>query len=126
MPSIRRPLADTSLRFAIPEEARQLSESDLLARSGRSARTLVKDGALRVTMVALGRDGHLAAHQSPGPITIQAVAGRIAVSAGTDRWELEPGALLFLGAGIEHEVASDTGGAFLLTVAASSPESDDP
>lgn len=118
MPSIDRPLGGTALHYRLDDEHRpDLIDADLLAKAGRSARTLVKDGPLRVTLVALGAGGALAPHRADGPITVHTLSGEIRFRAGSDEWRLVPGGLLSLGAGVEHAVESATGGVFLLTVA---------
>ncbi|HET7275074.1 MAG TPA: cupin domain-containing protein [Longimicrobiaceae bacterium] len=117
MPSISRPLADDVLRVVLEDESTRLIESDALVRGGRSARTLVKDGPLRVALTALGAGGHLAPHRALGPITVHVLSGSIRFRAKGDEWVLEPGELLSLGAGVEHEVISESGAVFLLTVA---------
>lgn len=121
MPGIDRPLGGTALHYRLDDSGRtELIDADLLAKAGRSARTLIKDGPLRVTLVALGSEGSLAPHRADGPITVHVLAGEIRFRAGTDEWRLVPGDLLSLGAGVEHGVESPTGGAFLLTVATAS------
>jgi quercetin dioxygenase-like cupin family protein len=117
MPSIRRPLSGDVLLFDLREEQRHASDRAILARSGRNARTLVKDGPLRVTLVVLAPGGELAEHQADGPITVQPVAGRIRFTADGVTHELEPGEMLSAGAGVRHAVASTDGATFLLTVA---------
>lgn len=41
----------------------------LLARTGRSSRTLIKEGALRVVIMALAADGELPGHRTNRPVT---------------------------------------------------------
>lgn len=121
MSSINRPLSGQALHFRLDEGRRaEWIDEELLAKSGRSARTLVKEGPLRVTMVALGNGGSLASHRAEGPITVHVLSGRIRFQVGEEEWALEPGDLLSLGAGVEHAVDSETGGVFLLTVATAS------
>lgn len=118
MPSIDRPLAGKPLHFRLGEEHRRdLIDETLLDRAGRSGRTLVKDGPLRVTLVALGPGGTLAEHLADGPITVHVLSGQIRFRAGEDEWTLGAGDLLSLGARVEHAVESTDGGLFLLTVA---------
>lgn len=118
MPSIKRPLSGRALHFPLGDGKRAaLIDESLLARAGRSARTLVKEGSLRVTLVALGPGGELREHHADGPITVHVLAGEINVRAGADAWTLEQGDLLSLEAGVPHDVSSGTGGEFLLTVA---------
>lgn len=86
---------------------------------GRTARTLVRDGPLRVTLVALAPGGVLAEHQANGPITVHVLSGKIRFRVGEDEWMLEQGDLLSLGAAVTHAVDAEARSVFLLTVAAS-------
>jgi quercetin dioxygenase-like cupin family protein len=119
MPSIERPLSGKALHFRLDGEQRSgLIDDTHLARGGRSARTLVRDGALRVTLVGLGPGGSLAEHRAAGPITVHVLSGEIHFRAGEEAWILQPGDLLSVGAGVSHAVESADGAVFLLTVAA--------
>lgn len=117
MSSINRPLSGQPLHFRLGEgRLPALLDESLLARTGRSARTLVKDGPLRITLVALGAGGSLAPHRAGGPIAVHVLSGRVEFRAGDESWMLEPGDLLSLAAGVEHAAESAAGGVFLLTV----------
>ena len=126
MPTLSRPLAGDLLHLRLEEELFRLTRSAALSRSGRSARTLVKDGPLRVTLIALAPNGRIAEHRSPGPITIQALYGRITLAACGESRPLAVGDLLSLEGGVEHAVESSSGGAFLLTVVAPDPHPGSP
>lgn len=97
-------------------------EGDALARSGRAARTLIKNGPLRVTLIVLGPGGGIAEHRAEGPITVQPLAGAVRFHLGATVFELAPGDLFTLDSGVPHAVDSLAGGTFLLTVAAPSGE----
>jgi quercetin dioxygenase-like cupin family protein len=116
MPSIQRPLSGDVLVFDIGEERERAADADVISRSGRNARTLVKMGPLRVTLVVLGPGGELAEHEAPGPITLQVVQGRIRFTVEGEQHDLGPGQLLAAGPAVRHSVASREGAAFLLTV----------
>jgi quercetin dioxygenase-like cupin family protein len=116
MPSIQRQLSGEILVFEIDEERERASDPDVLLRSGRNARTLLKMGSLRVTLVVLEAGGELAEHEAAGPITVQVVRGRIQFTAEEERHDIGPGQLLAAGSGVRHSVASAEGAAFLLTV----------
>jgi quercetin dioxygenase-like cupin family protein len=116
MPSIQRQLSGEILVFEIDEERERASDPDVLLRSGRNARTLLKMGSLRVTLVVLEAGGELAEHEAAGPITVQVVRGRIQFTAQEERHDIGPGQLLATGPGVRHSVASAEGAAFLLTV----------
>lgn len=118
MPTFDRSLSGRPLRFSLREEGRaEHIDEGLLDRSGRSARTLIKDGPLRVTLVALGAGGSLAEHHADGPITVHVLSGSLQFRIGEQEHTLETGDLLSLGGGVSHAVDSADGAVFLLTVA---------
>lgn len=88
----------------------------LLARHGRSARTLVKDGPLRLTIIAIAPGADLPTHHTEGPVTIYILEGDILFQAAGHEYPLNTGDLLVLAPGVEHSARSATGGVFLLTV----------
>ena len=83
----------------------------------RVARTLVKYGSLRVTLLELAPGGSLAEHRADGPITVQPLRGSLSFSALGQIFELSPGHLLSLDARVPHAVSSEGGATFLLTLA---------
>lgn len=91
-------------------------DPDLLARSGRTARTLVKEGPLRLTMMALGAGGDLPEHSTDGPVTIHVLQGTAIFSALDTEYPLGTGDILALAPGVRHSARSAQGCRFLLTV----------
>ena len=79
-------------------------------------RTLIKEGPLRVTVIALAANGNLPAHSTTGPISIQLLEGDITFTAAGKEYPLAPRDLLVVAGGVEHSARSAAGGAFLLTV----------
>jgi quercetin dioxygenase-like cupin family protein len=65
--------------------------------------------------------GHIAGHKAGGPITVHVLNGDIRFHAVGQDHRLAAGDLLVLNAGVEHEVDSDAGGTFLLTVVQPGP-----
>ncbi|HSL71089.1 MAG TPA: cupin domain-containing protein [Longimicrobiales bacterium] len=118
MPSIERPLSGDVLVIDLAEERARTANPEMLARSGRSARTLIKTGPLRLTLISLAAGGEIAEHEADGPITVQPLEGRIRFSVPGAVHELGPGELLSLAPRVRHAVASEEGATILLTVAA--------
>ena len=116
MSSIDRPLSGATLRFALTEERARVDDPELLKRNGRNARTLVKEGPLRVTLVMVGAGGGIAPHLTDGPITVHVLDGDIRFRVSGKEHALGAGDLLVVDGGVEHAVASSAGGTFLLTV----------
>ncbi len=94
----------------------QMIDTKLVAEHGRSARTLVKEGKLRLTMIAVAPGGELPTHSTNGPITVQVMEGKIAFTALEKEYDLNVGDIIVLAPGVEHSVRSADGGMFLLTV----------
>lgn len=98
-----------------------LIDRSLVEMHGRSARTLIKEGPLRVTMIALGPNGLLPAHSTTGPISLQLLEGDITFTAAGNDYPLAHRDLLVIAANVEHSARSSAGGAFLLTVVHHTP-----
>jgi quercetin dioxygenase-like cupin family protein len=121
MSSLHRTL-DGDVRLHHLTQDQELIDPALLARHGRSARTLVKKGPLRLTIVAIAPGGTLPAHRAGGPVTIHLLKGEVTVSALDHEYPLAPNDVLVLAPGREHAVRSAGGGVFLLTVVHQDPE----
>ncbi len=117
MSSLDHAVTGSALTFSIEEEKRAVRAA--LAEVGeRIGRTIVKNGPLRVTMVALKPGGALREHHAEGPITVQVLEGAIDVEAAGKVHTLAAGTLFALGAGLPHAVTSRDGGIFLISVVA--------
>ena len=91
-------------------------DAELLARSGRSARTLVKEGPLRLTLLALAPGGDLPEHSTDGPVSIHMLRGDAVFRALDKEYALGTGDILALAPGVRHAARSAQGCSFLLTV----------
>jgi quercetin dioxygenase-like cupin family protein len=92
-------------------------DQTLLAAHGRSARTLVKEGPLRLTIMGLAAGGSLPPHSTDNPLSIQVLEGDVTFFALDREYALAAGDVLIFGAGVEHAARSRSGASFLLTVA---------
>jgi len=117
MSPVQHRVSGAALSFDLAQEMDTVRR-ELAGQSGRVARTLVKEGPLRITLVGVKAGGTVQLHTADGPISVQGVEGEIEVDANGRIWTLGPGALLVLEAGVPHSVRSGTGGFFLLTVVA--------
>jgi quercetin dioxygenase-like cupin family protein len=89
----------------------------LLAKHGRSARTLVKEGPLRLTLMGLAAGGFLPPHSTDNPVSIQVLSGDVTFDALDQQYVLAPGDVLVFAASVEHAAQSVHGALILLTVA---------
>ena len=96
----------------------------LLRQHGRTARTLVKEGVLRLTLMGLSPNGVLPEHSAAGPVAIHVVRGDVVFTGPEGEHSLMEGDVLVFAAGVPHAARSQSGCVFLLTVA--HPPADSP
>lgn len=115
MSSMQRTIDGEVLVHHLTQDERMIDRS-LLAQRGRSARTLVKEGPLRLTLIALASGGDLPPHRTADPITVHLLEGEVVFQALGKEYVLHTGDVLSIAPGVEHSARSEGGGVFLLTV----------
>jgi len=110
-------LQDALLKFGVAFEAEQLRAQAVSSGTGRVAKTLVKEGPIRVTLVALRRGVVLEEHHVAGPVTIHVLHGAFRLSTAQGDTDVCAGELVALDAGIPHTAHALEDCALLLTVA---------
>ena len=115
MSSLDRTLDGDVLVHHLPRDE-QTIDAALVAKHGRSARTLVKEGALRLTLLAIAPGGDVPVHHSDDPVSVHVIDGDAAFTAGGQAYELRVGDVIVFGAGVEHAARSTHGCLLLLTV----------
>ncbi len=112
-------LAKEVIRRNIGSELQKLKKAPSWQReSGRSSETLVKYDEFRIVLVRMKPGSYMSHHRAEGPISIQAIQGKIRVHLPTNHMEeLEVGDLLTLDRCLEHDVEALEESAFLLTIA---------
>ena len=116
MSTLDRPLHGTALLFDLAKEEQEATHPETLKRDGRSSRTLLKDGPLRLTLVVLRPGGGMPEHATEGAVTVQPLHGAVEVQVGEDRHQVGTDQILAIGHGVRHSVRSEGGAAFLMTV----------
>lgn len=115
MSSMTRTIEGEVLVHHLPQDE-LIIDRELLAARGRTARTLVKEGPVRLVLMALPPGGDLPVHSTDDPVTVHVTDGEITFHAiGTD-YHLAKGDVLVFAAGVEHSASSRDGCVFLLTV----------
>jgi quercetin dioxygenase-like cupin family protein len=114
---------DTSAELPVrnlDEAADRLLEQVAVARTGRSALSLLAGPAtpLKQTLLALRGGARLEEHESPGASTLQVLRGRVRVVAGDQAWQLRQGDHLKL-PDERHRLDGVEDAVILLTVAMS-------
>lgn len=104
------------LAFLLHEEAEALLKNALSSNTGRTAKTLVKDGRLRLTLVAMRAGVEMREHTVDGPASFQCLGGNIQFQLGDETIELAANSVLILDAGVSHNVTAQRDSTFLITI----------
>ncbi len=89
------------------------------SKTGRAGKTLVKEGPLRITFVALKKGATLPPHQVKGPISIHTVRGCLTLTTERGDVEVPAGTLVVLGPEVIHTAKAHDDCGLLLTFAMS-------
>jgi quercetin dioxygenase-like cupin family protein len=119
---IHRVLDLPLMTFDIPAEIDAMKSSEQWAASRRGAKTLAKNGDVRIVLVGLSRGLAIHEHRAEGPITVSVAEGAIRFKAGGEECTLTRGAILTLGHGITHELEALEDSAFVITVIQPHPQ----
>ena len=109
-------LAAPTLHFDLAAELAQIRATGAWQQSGRHARTLVKEGALRIVLVALRAGANLEEHQAHGPVSLHALEGQLRVRTPEQDVTLAAGQLLALESDLRHDVTALADSVLLLTL----------
>ena len=112
-----RRLAGKRLTFMLRAEDDMLREFAEDSKTGRAGKTLVKEGPLRITLVALKKGTVLPPHHVAGPISIQTIRGCLRLTTDRGDMDVPEGYLIALGPGVVHAAKAHDDCAILLTFA---------
>ena len=97
-----RRLAGKRLTFMLRAEDDTLREFAEDSKTGRAGKTLVKEGPLRITLVALKKGTVLPPHHVEGPISMETIRGCLRLTTQNGDMDVPEGNLIALGAGVVH------------------------
>ncbi|MEX2431679.1 MAG: cupin domain-containing protein [Dehalococcoidia bacterium] len=109
------------LLFDLGREGAEVDERAAGDEKRRAARTLLKEGPLRASLLALKQGEALDEHAVGGPTTLHLLRGRLQLRIGEEELELRQGSLAALDHRIAHSAAALEDCILLVTVAMSKP-----
>lgn len=112
-----RRLSGKVLTFMVGAEDDTLREFAEDSKTGRAGKTLVKEGPLRITLVALKKGTVLPSHQVAGPVSIQTIRGCLRLTTDRGDMDLPAGTLIALAPGVAHTAKAHGDCAILITFA---------
>jgi quercetin dioxygenase-like cupin family protein len=114
-------ITSDALHVRLGAELEAIEQGGPTAPGTRHARTIVKTGALRVTLVVLGTGGVIDTHRAEWPVSVHVLRGSVMVRAAGETFLVGTDELLAIRDGVEHDVTAMGDAAFLLTVAMATP-----
>jgi quercetin dioxygenase-like cupin family protein len=112
-----RRLSGKLLAFLLREEDETLRQFAAASKTGRAAKTLIKQGLLRITLVALKKGTALPRHRIAGPVSIQVVRGCLRLETEDQNIDVSADSLITLDAGISHTAKAHDDCGMLITFA---------
>lgn len=97
------------------EIASVLPLGDKLAQTPTVA--FFKDEHLEVMRMILPAGKHVPGHAVDGPITVQCIEGEVSIDTAGTKKIVRPGDLLYIAAGIRHELLAVKNSSLLVTIA---------
>ncbi len=86
--------------------------------AAHSAKTLARQGPLRVVLLSLPRGTRIPRHQAAAAISVQAIFGAVTFTVAERTTRLEPGKVLVVARELPHDLEASEDSAVLLTLAA--------
>lgn len=111
-------LSGPLMGFDLKAEDRKLRTSAATARSLRASKTLVKEGSLRIVLLAVAKGGALARHSAEGSVSIHVLRGSLSLATQAGSAVIRSGELIVLETGLAHGVTAMTDASILITISA--------
>ena len=110
-------------QYPKPENAHHIdlvtAADELLAKlpgHSRQTRSLARESGVSTILMAMEGGDALEEHSAAGVVTVQLMSGLINLSAGGTSFELRPGQMVMIQAGVRHDVEAVAQSVILLTV----------
>jgi quercetin dioxygenase-like cupin family protein len=111
-------LSGPLMGFDLKAEDLKVRNAAATARSRRASKTLVKEGSLRIVLVAIAKGGALARHLAGGSVSIHVLRGSLILATQDGTAAIRSGELIVLEAGLVHGVTATTDASILITISA--------
>jgi quercetin dioxygenase-like cupin family protein len=95
----------------------ELRSEDSFLRDGHTARTLVREPAIRIVVVAMKAGARIAEHRAQEVTSIQAITGNVRLVLSDRSLELGAGRVLVVAPDLRHQVEAVADSTLLLTLA---------
>lgn len=85
------PVSGKVLLLDVEAEAKQILDAARAARVGHAAKTLVKQGPLRIVVMGMKQGSAVREHKAEGPASIHVLTGHVTISGGNASTDVRGG-----------------------------------
>jgi quercetin dioxygenase-like cupin family protein len=110
-------LSGSAILLDIEDESKEILRTASAAGVKHAAKTLIKDGPLRMVILGFISGASLREHSAGGPVSIQVLSGSAEITAGEVAHAVGAGSTLVLGSDVAHSVTARADAVLLLTIA---------
>ena len=108
-------LAGRVIVFDAATQEAKVRQWSAASKTGRAAKTLVKEGQLRVTLMGLRKGTVLGSHQVEGEVSIHVLRGALEIRTDDGALRVPKGGIAVLHAGVRHDARALRDTSILLT-----------
>jgi quercetin dioxygenase-like cupin family protein len=108
-------LAGRVLVFDTAMQAAKVRQWSASSKTGRAAKTLVKEGQLRVTLIGLRKGTVLGSHRVEGELSIHVLQGSLEIRMAESALRVPRGGIAVMHAGVRHDARAARDTVILLT-----------
>jgi quercetin dioxygenase-like cupin family protein len=99
------------------EESVAILDAARATTVGHTAKTLVKEGPLRIVILGMKVGAILREHEAAGPVSVHILSGQVTVSSQDRADSLKAGNALVFGSSVNHSLEAQADSVALLTIA---------
>jgi quercetin dioxygenase-like cupin family protein len=109
-------LSGNAVELDVERESQEILEAASAAGVKHAAKTLIKDGALRLIILGFMAGSSLREHRAGGPVSIHVLSGTTEITTENGAHTLSSGSALVLASDVAHSVTAKTAAVLLLTI----------
>ncbi len=110
-------ISGKALLIDVDREAEEILNAAKQEGTGHTAKTLVKEGPLRIVLLGLKQGSTLRDHEAEGPVSLHVLKGDVEIASGESVETVEAGRALVFGASVSHSVRALADSVVLVTIA---------
>jgi quercetin dioxygenase-like cupin family protein len=110
-------ISGDTLLLKIEEETSEILDAAKASGVGHAAKTLVKDGPLRILLLGFRAGAAMHEHDAAGPVSVHVLSGQVDVTSPGLTDSLSAGSAIVFGSSVKHSLEAKSDSVVLVTIA---------